>query len=108
MLGRKRQRIATVRRADTSDQALARWGDAMDRRSDLSLTRRAYAKRLLATASVGDLRLEQVFAAVPREHFLGQGPWRIGTEEGVYIRRRTMIRCISTLMAWSASHPTVD
>ena len=43
----------------------------MDQYSELSLIRRAYAKQLLATAAVGDLHLEQAFATVPRERFLG-------------------------------------
>jgi protein-L-isoaspartate(D-aspartate) O-methyltransferase len=58
----------------------------MDQYSDLSLIRRAYAKQLLATAAVGDLHLERAFATVPREHFLGPGPWRIGTDEGAYVQ----------------------
>ena len=58
----------------------------MDQNSDLSLVRHAYAKQLLATAAIADLHLEQAFATVPREHFLGPGPWRIGTDEGAYVQ----------------------
>lgn len=56
----------------------------MDRHSELPYVRHAYAKRLLATAGVSDPRLEKAYAGVPREHFLGAGPWEIGTEEGTY------------------------
>jgi protein-L-isoaspartate(D-aspartate) O-methyltransferase len=56
----------------------------MDRHSELAAIRHAYAKQLLAIASVSDPRLEQAYATVPREHFLGPGPWKIGTQEGTY------------------------
>jgi protein-L-isoaspartate(D-aspartate) O-methyltransferase len=56
----------------------------MDRHSELAATRYAYAKQILATAGVSDQRLEQAYGSVPREHFLGPGPWEIATEEGTY------------------------
>jgi protein-L-isoaspartate(D-aspartate) O-methyltransferase len=56
----------------------------MDRHSELAAMRHTYAKQLLATAGVSDPRLEQAYAGVPREHFLGTGPWQIATEEGTY------------------------
>lgn len=49
----------------------------MDRDSRLSIIRRAYAKQIIAAAGVKDRRLENAFAAVPREAFLGRGPWPI-------------------------------
>jgi protein-L-isoaspartate(D-aspartate) O-methyltransferase len=49
----------------------------MDRRSKLAIVRRAYAKQIMAAAGVTDRRVEAAFAAVPREHFLGPGPWPI-------------------------------
>src|SRR5438132_13453051 len=49
----------------------------MDRESELAIVRRAYAKQIMAAAGVIDRRVEAAFAAVPREHFLGQGPWQI-------------------------------
>ncbi len=49
----------------------------MDRESELGIVRRTYAKQVLAAASVSDRRVENAFAAVPREHFLGPGPWPI-------------------------------
>ena len=49
----------------------------MDRDSRLGIIRRAYAKQIIAAAGVKDRRLENAFAAVPREAFLGRGPWPI-------------------------------
>lgn len=49
--------------------------------------RRSYAKRILAAAQVTDARLEQAFAEVPREDFLGPGPWLIyDVPRGEYVR----------------------
>jgi protein-L-isoaspartate(D-aspartate) O-methyltransferase len=50
---------------------------AVDRESELRIVRRAYAKHVMAAAGVVDGRVEAAFAAVPREHFLGPGPWPI-------------------------------
>ncbi len=49
----------------------------MDRDSELAIVRRAYAKQIMAAAGISDRRVEAAFAAVPREHFLGRGPWPI-------------------------------
>ena len=49
----------------------------MAAKSDIEIIRRAYAKQVLAAAGVADRRLAAAFAAVPRENFLGPGPWRI-------------------------------
>jgi protein-L-isoaspartate(D-aspartate) O-methyltransferase len=49
----------------------------MDRKSELDIVRRAYAKRIMFAAGVSDRRIEAAFAAVPREAFLGRGPWQI-------------------------------
>jgi protein-L-isoaspartate(D-aspartate) O-methyltransferase len=49
----------------------------MERAQELAVIRRAYAKQILALAQVDDQRLEQAFAQVPREDFLGPGPWMI-------------------------------
>jgi protein-L-isoaspartate(D-aspartate) O-methyltransferase len=46
-------------------------------KSDIEIIRRAYAKRVMFTACTSDRRVEAAFAAVPREKFLGPGPWRI-------------------------------
>lgn len=45
---------------------------------ELGIVRRAYAKQIMAAdRNVADDRLEQAFAVVPREDFLGPGPWPI-------------------------------
>lgn len=44
---------------------------------ELAIVRRAYAKQILAAMHVTDERVEAAFAAVPREDFLGPGPWQI-------------------------------
>jgi protein-L-isoaspartate(D-aspartate) O-methyltransferase len=44
---------------------------------ELAIVRRAYAKQVLAAAGATDERVEAAFAAVPREDFLGPGPWPI-------------------------------
>ena len=49
----------------------------MDRDSELLIVRRAYAKQVMAAADIADRRIEAAFAAVPREDFLGRGPWQI-------------------------------
>ena len=49
----------------------------MDRDSELAIVRRAYAKQIMAAAGVDDRRVEAAFATVPREDFLGPGPWQI-------------------------------
>lgn len=43
----------------------------------LKAVRHAYARRILASVGVEDARIQQAFAEVPREDFLGQGPWPI-------------------------------
>jgi protein-L-isoaspartate(D-aspartate) O-methyltransferase len=47
----------------------------VDNQSDLAIVRRAYAKQILAAARISDPGLQAAFAAVPREDFLGPGPW---------------------------------
>ena len=48
----------------------------MDREGELSIIRAAYAKQILAAASVvDDARLEAALSATRREDFLGPGPW---------------------------------
>ena len=41
--------------------------------------RRAYAGEITRRAGVSDPRIEAAFAAVPREDFAGEPPWRIGS-----------------------------
>jgi protein-L-isoaspartate(D-aspartate) O-methyltransferase len=52
--------------------------------SDLAIVRRAYAKQILAAARISDTRLQAAFAAVPREDFLGPGPWLVFRMPGFY------------------------
>ena len=49
----------------------------MDPQAELRVIRAAYAKQILAAANIRDARLAAAFAAVPREDFLGPGPWLI-------------------------------
>ncbi|WP_338829511.1 protein-L-isoaspartate O-methyltransferase family protein [Bradyrhizobium sp. 27S5] len=47
----------------------------MDRQAELRIIRAAYAKQIMAAANVSDTRVAAAFAAVPREDFVGPGPW---------------------------------
>jgi len=49
----------------------------MPGKTELDIIRRAYAKRVTFAADVTDRRVEAAFAAVPREAFLGPGPWQV-------------------------------
>lgn len=49
----------------------------------IAQSRSFYAKLMAAQAHPADPRLEEVFAAVPREAFLGPGPWTIVAGKGV-------------------------
>jgi protein-L-isoaspartate(D-aspartate) O-methyltransferase len=50
----------------------------MNRREELAAIRRAYAKQVLFAARVSQAkRVENAFAAVPREAFFGPGPWAL-------------------------------
>ena len=51
--------------------------DQMTSEAELRVIRRAYAKQVAAAAHVTDPRIENAFADVSREHFLGPGPWPI-------------------------------
>ena len=45
--------------------------------TDLVTRRRAYAEELRTVARLRSEALVEAFARVPREHFLGPGPWQI-------------------------------
>ncbi|WP_083742243.1 protein-L-isoaspartate O-methyltransferase family protein [Bradyrhizobium mercantei] len=47
----------------------------MDPQAELRIVRAAYAKQILAAANVVNARLMEAFAAIPREDFVGPGPW---------------------------------
>jgi protein-L-isoaspartate(D-aspartate) O-methyltransferase len=57
----------------------------MERAQELAIIRRAYAKQILAAAQVDNSPLEQAFAQVRREDFLGPGPWVIPRWVGGYL-----------------------
>ncbi len=52
---------------------------------ELRIVRRAYAKQILAAARIGDQRIEAAFAKVPRENFLGPGPWQVFRMRKAYV-----------------------
>lgn len=56
----------------------------IDRQTELAIVRRAYAKQILAAARVVSPRIEAAYAAIPRENFLGPGPWHIMRMLGGY------------------------
>jgi protein-L-isoaspartate(D-aspartate) O-methyltransferase len=45
--------------------------------SDLAAARRRYAQEIKYRGQISSPRLLRAFAAIPRERFLGEGPWRI-------------------------------
>jgi protein-L-isoaspartate(D-aspartate) O-methyltransferase len=47
----------------------------MNPQAELRIVRAAYAKQILAAATADNPRLAAAFAAIPREDFLGPGPW---------------------------------
>ena len=56
----------------------------MDERLELEIVRRAYAKQIMAAIGLNDLGLEKAFASIPREDFLGPGPWQTFRGPGFY------------------------
>ncbi|WP_245511817.1 protein-L-isoaspartate O-methyltransferase family protein [Rhizobium beringeri] len=52
---------------------------------ELKIVRRAYAKQITAAVRVVDERVETAFAEVPREDFLGHGPWPIFRMRKAYV-----------------------
>jgi protein-L-isoaspartate(D-aspartate) O-methyltransferase len=57
----------------------------MDRQTELSIVRAAYAKQILAAARVDNARLNAAFSTIRREDFLGPGPWPILRWLGTYV-----------------------
>jgi protein-L-isoaspartate(D-aspartate) O-methyltransferase len=58
----------------------------IDRATRLDIIRRSYAKQVMAAAGAVDRRIENAFAAVKREDFLGAGPWQVVRGGRGYIR----------------------
>jgi protein-L-isoaspartate(D-aspartate) O-methyltransferase len=56
---------------------------------ELEIVRRAYAKQITAAVRVADQRVEAAFAEVPREDFLGPGPWPIFRMRQTYVATPT-------------------
>lgn len=56
----------------------------MDQAAELGAVRRAYAKHITFAAGVGDERIEDAFATLRREDFLGPGPWKIAGAPRTY------------------------
>jgi protein-L-isoaspartate(D-aspartate) O-methyltransferase len=50
---------------------------AVDREAELAIIRRAFARQVMASVGVRDPLTEEAFACVPRERYLGPGPWPI-------------------------------
>jgi protein-L-isoaspartate(D-aspartate) O-methyltransferase len=50
---------------------------AVDREAELAIVRRAFAKQVMASVGGHDPATEEAFACVPRERYLGPGPWPI-------------------------------
>ncbi len=57
----------------------------VDKATELAIVRRAYAKQLLALVGVTDPGIEAAFSEVPRERFLGPGPWLTFSGIGKYV-----------------------
>ncbi len=57
----------------------------VDKQTELAIVRRAFAKQLMAFTGTADGRIEAAFAEVPREHFLGPGPWMTFSGIGTYV-----------------------
>lgn len=55
---------------------------------DLEMRRRFFAEELEAVCRLGSARLVEAFAAVPREQFLGPGPWTVLADTGDFMGLR--------------------
>lgn len=67
----------------------------------IALARQAYAEELRFTAHVHRPEVAAAFAAVPRERFVGPGPWRVRSPVGGggIGPRKMPIRAMSTTMS---------
>jgi protein-L-isoaspartate(D-aspartate) O-methyltransferase len=57
----------------------------MDRETELRIVRRAYARHILWAFNVVNPAVEAAYAAVPRERYVGPGPWQIFRIPGGYV-----------------------
>jgi protein-L-isoaspartate(D-aspartate) O-methyltransferase len=56
----------------------------VDKETELAIVRRAYAKQIVSIFGLDDACVEAAFAEVPREHYLGPGPWQAMRAPFVY------------------------
>ena len=70
--------------------------------SDFHLLRQFYADELRAVANLQSEALVRAFAKVPREHFLGPGPWQVKSPgfEGTGRRRMQIRKSSITISSW--------
>ena len=61
----------------TESQAPPKDKARREKSRELAIIRSAYAKQITTLVGVSNPRIESAFATVPREHFLGPGPWQI-------------------------------
>src|SRR6516225_9445418 len=73
--GRQRPQAEAVDPNAQDVRALAPWSEL--RPDPIAAARHGYAEELRCTASIREPAVVKAFATVPREHFLGPGPWRI-------------------------------
>jgi len=59
--------------------------ESVDKETELAIVRRAFAMNLLAQVGVSDPRIMAAYAAVPREHYVGPGPWSAFRGMGSYL-----------------------
>jgi len=65
--------------SDALVQKSSRLRSRTTKQQDLKLARQNYAEELRAVANLQSEALVRAFAKVPREHFLGPGPWQVFT-----------------------------
>lgn len=80
----QRNRVSNYRTSGSSYAIASKSHPVMPDRS--KALRSFFAKYVCALAKVRDSRIEQAFAAVKREAFLGPGPWSIYLPGGGYIK----------------------
>jgi hypothetical protein len=79
----------------------------MLRSEELATVRRVFAKQVLASGSVQDQRLQEAFAGVERERYLGPGRGRYGGLQAMSPRPMP-IRFTSIAASWSVSCQSAD
>jgi protein-L-isoaspartate(D-aspartate) O-methyltransferase len=62
--------------------------NGVDTTDDLAVVRRFYAEEIATVAGVDSPAIVEAFAAVPRERFLGPGPWQLCTGDSAQMQFR--------------------